>query len=61
MTGPDRGLGSADVAAGTGDAVVDAALARLEAAADGTVDDQLAAGEAAHEVLRGKLADIDGG
>lgn len=60
MTASDGAQGSVTSPPRTGDGAVDAALARLEETASGSVDEQLAAGEAVHQVLQGRLADIDG-
>jgi hypothetical protein len=45
----------------TGDDVIDAALARLEASSSGSLDEQIAAGEEVHQRLQGRLADLGGG
>ena len=44
----------------TGDASIDAALAALEDSAAGPLDEQVAAGEAVHRTLQGRLADLGG-
>ena len=45
----------------TGDAQVDAALARLhDSAESGSLDEQAEAGEAAHRALQDRLADLGG-
>jgi hypothetical protein len=51
----------AEPAPQTGDAQVDAALARLhDSAESGSLDEQAEAGEAAHRALQDRLADLGG-
>lgn len=58
----DAGGAAEDVpeAPQTGDAGVDAAVARLAEAARGPLDGQVAAYDAAHRALQDRLADVEG-
>jgi hypothetical protein len=47
-------------AAGTGDPGVDAVVAQLAEAGEGTLEERLLAFEAAHRALQDRLADVEG-
>ncbi len=57
---PDAVVEPAAEAPRTGDPAIDAALAALEHSAAGSLDEQVAAGEAVHRSLQGRLADVGG-
>ncbi len=44
----------------TGDLVIDAALSDLDSAPEGDLDANIAAGEAVHQTLKSRLADLGG-
>ncbi len=58
----EGGIGAAEVPVppATGDPDVDAALARLAAAAAGTPEQQVGAFDAVHRTLQDRLADVEG-